>query len=56
MCQQCVTTTRELFPDLTNKERLDILWEYTEFPMGDPDRIVEQLHEYAERNTDDTQE
>ena len=47
MCEECVKAKAELFPDLTDEEFEEILWEYTCHPAGGYPRIREQLEEYA---------
>ena len=46
MCQQCAED-RKLFPDLNDKEYMDVLWSLTCFPMGDPHEQVMEI--YARR-------
>ena len=48
MCEKCFERADELFPDLTESERLHILLHNTEYPDGRPEEIIRQLEKYAE--------
>lgn len=43
MCRECSLAARELFPELTDNERKDLLWEHTSFPFGSPQEVRKQL-------------
>lgn len=43
MCKECVILSKQYLPELSFKERMDILWQFTCFPFGPVDTIKEQL-------------
>ena len=49
MCQKCLDLVIRFFPDATDRERLDLLWEFTSYPFGDPEKIEEQLLALSEK-------
>jgi hypothetical protein len=48
MCQKCVDALRDIFPDETDKARVEILVNYTSFPFGTPEMIRKQLEHLKE--------
>jgi len=48
MCEQCWNTVSKLFPEKSDSERVDLLWNVTAFPAGNPETIARQLREYKE--------
>ncbi len=48
MCKQCVEAVNDIFPELSEKEQMDILWDWTAFPAASPEHIKMQLESYAE--------
>jgi hypothetical protein len=38
MCQRCVDAFEELWPELTEEQRMHFLWNCTAFPVGDNTR------------------
>ena len=47
MCDECVKAKADLFPDATDEEFGEILWNYTCHPAGGYPQIREQLEEVA---------
>jgi len=47
MCTKCVEALDRHFPDLSGKEQMDVLWEFTAFPAGSAETIERQLAEHA---------
>jgi hypothetical protein len=43
MCRECSLSARELFPELTEDEHRELLWEHTSFPFGSPQEVRAQL-------------
>lgn len=43
MCRECAASARELFPELGERDRSELLWEFTSFPFGSHQEVREQL-------------
>lgn len=43
MCQKCLDSLKEIFPDATKKECSELLWEHTSYPFGGPEQVREDL-------------
>ena len=51
MCQKCADAMDKYFPNLTDEEKMDILWNATAFPAGCGETVARQLKE-AKESTD----
>ena len=49
MCEKCIEALNRYFPNLSEKEAGDLLWNETTFPFGTAERIVKQLQDLANR-------
>lgn len=43
MCRECFDAVNEVFPDESEDEKMDILWNFTAFPFGNPEQVRKQL-------------
>jgi len=50
MCRQCLYAVEALFPEKSDQERVDILWNFTAFPAGSAETIVSQLEEHQRKS------
>jgi hypothetical protein len=50
MCRECAVSARELFPELTEEDRQELLWEFTSFPFGNPQEVRQQLASLGTRS------
>lgn len=48
MCECCVDLLNKYFPDVPEKDAVNILWSATSFPFGSPERVEDQLKEFFE--------
>jgi hypothetical protein len=53
MCRECVASARELYPELSENERRELLWEHTSFPFGSPQEVRNQLASLGTRSVHD---
>ena len=53
MCANCLTVTQRHYPDLSDSDISQLLWEATAFPFGSSELIEKQLIELR-GNTDGT--
>jgi hypothetical protein len=49
MCAECYAIVSRFYPQATEAERVDILWNETPFPFGQPSQIEEALRKLAEQ-------
>lgn len=51
MCIKCLEAAQEIYPELTEQDRVRLLWEATAFPFAQPEHIRKQLMDHK-ANTD----
>lgn len=47
MCKICAEAVERLFPEFTNDEKMDILWNETAYPFADGPHTERQLIDFA---------
>lgn len=47
MCEHCMEALERHFPEMSENEQIDILWNFTAFPAGSAETVDKQLAEHA---------
>ena len=53
MCAKCLSAVQRYYPELSEADQVELLWEATAFPFSSPEYIEKQLTELRQ-NTDGT--